>query len=112
MAVEQAKKVDRIIVFTKSDQEIPQGQIDLVNGLIATGKPVVTVSLGNPSDLLGYPDVKAYVSAYALDNWYWITPIPVSWDAAVKVIFGSKPKGRLPVTINTNYPRAFGLSYP
>lgn len=111
-AVEQASKADRIIVFTKSDQAIPQGQIDMVNGLIATGKPVVAVSLGSPGDLLGYPDVKAYISTYALDNWYWITPIPVSWEAAVKVIFGSKPKGKLPVTINANYPMNFGLSYP
>jgi len=84
----------------------------MVNGLIATGKPVVAVSLGSPGDLLGYPDVKAYISTYALDNWYWITPIPVSWEAAVKVIFGSRPKGKLPVTINTNYPINFGLSYP
>ncbi|MEC0090477.1 glycoside hydrolase family 3 protein [Paenibacillus macquariensis] len=111
-AVEQASKADRIIVFTKSDQAIPQGQIDMVNGLIATGKPMVAVSLGSPDDLLGYPDVKAYISTYALDNWYWITPIPVSWEAAVKVIFGSKPKGKLPVTINANYPINFGLSYP
>lgn len=111
-AIELAKKVDRIIVFTQSDREIPQGQIDLVNGVVATGKPVVAVSLGNPGDLLGYMDVKAYIAAYALDNWYWITPIPVSWDAAIQVIFGSKPTGKLPVTLNTSYPSDFGLSYP
>lgn len=111
-AIKLAEKADRIMVFTKSDKEIAQGQIDLVNGLMATGKPVVAVSLGNPGDILGYPDVKAYVTTYAMDNWYWITPIPVSWDAAVKVIFGSKPKGKLPVTLNSDYPRNFGLSYP
>lgn len=111
-ALEQAKKADRIIVFTQSDREIPQGQIDLVNKLVTTGKPVVAVSLGNPGDLMGYVGVKAYVSAYALDNWYWLTPIPVSWDAAIQVIFGSKPMGKLPVTLNTSYPRDFGLSYP
>ncbi|MGG1633333.1 glycoside hydrolase family 3 protein [Paenibacillus sp. NRS-1760] len=110
-AVEKAENADRIIVFTKSDQQIPQGQVDLVNGLLATGKPVAAVSLGNPSDILGYPNVKAYVSTYALDNWYWITPIPISWEAAVKVIFGSKPQGKLPVTLNNEYSRNFGLSY-
>lgn len=111
-AVEQANRADRIIVFTQSDREIPQGQMDLVNALIATGKPVVAVSLGNPGDILGYPNVKAYLSIYALDNWYWMTAVPVSWDAAVQVIFGSKPVGKLPVTINADYPDGFGLSYP
>lgn len=111
-AVEQSKQVDRIIVFTQSDREIPQGQINLVNALIATGKPVVAVSLGNPGDILGYPNVKAYISTYALDNWYWLTPVPVSWEAAIQMIFGVKPIGKLPVTINTEYPEGFGLSYP
>lgn len=111
-AVEQSKQADRIIVFTQSDREIPQGQIDLVNALIATGKPVVTVSLGNPGNILGYPNAKAYLSTYALDNWYWMTPVPVSWEAAVQVIFGAKPMGKLPVTISEDYPEGFGLSYP
>lgn len=110
-AVEHAKKADRIVVFTHSDRDILQGQLDLVNALIATGKPVVAVSLGNPGDIIGYPDVKAYVATYALDNWYWLTAIPPSWEAAVKVIFGSNPKGKLPVTISKDYPRGFGLSY-
>lgn len=111
-AVEQSKQADRMIVFTQSDREIPQGQIDLVNALIATGKPVVTVSLGNPGNILGYPNAKAYLSTYALDNWYWMTPVPVSWEAAVQVIFGAKPMGKLPVTISEDYPEGFGLSYP
>jgi beta-N-acetylhexosaminidase len=111
-AVEHTKKADRILVFTHSDRDILQGQLDLVNALIATGKPVVAVSLGNPGDILGYLDVKAYVVTYALDNWYWLTAIPPSWEAAVKVIFGSNPKGKLPVTISKDYPRGFGLSYP
>ncbi|GGH18947.1 glycoside hydrolase family 3 protein [Paenibacillus segetis] len=111
-ALEQAQSADRIIVFTYSDSQIAQGQIDLVNQLQGTGKPVVAVSLGNPNDILGYPGVSAYLATYALDTWYWMTPIPVSWDAAVRVIFGANPKGKLPVTISSAYPLGFGLSYP
>lgn len=69
-AIKQAAKADRIIVCTYSDRELLAGQVQLVNELLATGKPVVAVSLGNPSDILGYPEVGAYVATYALDNWY------------------------------------------
>ncbi|WP_088547544.1 glycoside hydrolase family 3 protein [Paenibacillus aquistagni] len=111
-AVALAKKADRILVFTQSDRQLPQGQIDLVNQLLATGKPVVTVSLGNPGDILSYPNAKAHLSTYALDNWYWLTPIPVSWEAAVQVIFGAAPKGKLPVALNGTYQEGYGLRYP
>lgn len=111
-AVSLAKDADRILVFTQSDRQLPQGQIDLVNQLLATEKPVVTVSLGNPGDILSYPHAKAHLSTYALDNWYWLTPIPVSWDAAVQVIFGAPPKGKLPVTLNETYKVGYGLRYP
>ncbi|MEK4510584.1 glycoside hydrolase family 3 protein [Paenibacillus anaericanus] len=107
-----AQSMDRIMIFTYSDREITQGQIDLVNKLSDIGKPVVAVSLGNPNDIVGYPDVAAYMATYALDTWYWLTPVPVSWESAVRVIFGSEPKGKLPVTIDGNYPQGFGLSYP
>nr|WP_051217333.1 glycoside hydrolase family 3 N-terminal domain-containing protein [Paenibacillus assamensis] len=110
-ALAKAKLVDRIIVFTQSDRKIPKGQIDLVNQLIATGKPVVTVALGNPSDIVSLPNAKAYIAAYAADTWYWTTPVPISWNASIEVIFGTNPKGKLPVTLSKEYPRDFGLSY-
>ncbi|WP_186785915.1 glycoside hydrolase family 3 protein [Paenibacillus agilis] len=110
-ALEKAKQADRIIVFTQSDRKIPKGQVDLVNQLVATGKPVVAVALGNPSDIVSYPNVKAYLTAYAADTWYWITPVPIAWNASVEVIFGTNPKGKLPVTLSKEYPRDFGLSY-
>ncbi|MCR8843562.1 glycoside hydrolase family 3 protein [Paenibacillus sp. SC116] len=110
-ALAKAEQADRIIVFTQSEHKIPKGQIDLVNQLVATGKPVVAVALGNPSDIASYPDVKAYITAYAADTWYWMTPVPISWNATVEVIFGTNPKGKLPVTLSKEYPRDFGLSY-
>ncbi|MBH5318295.1 glycoside hydrolase family 3 C-terminal domain-containing protein [Paenibacillus sp. GSMTC-2017] len=111
-ALKEATHADRIIVATFSDRELSAGQVKLVTELIATGKPVVTVSLGNPSDILSYPGARANIATYALDNWYWITPIPVSWEAAIQVVFGTKPKGKLPITLSEEYPRGFGLSYP
>lgn len=115
-AITEAKKAalwaDRIIIFTYSDKQLPEGQKQLVEAMMGTGKPVAAVSLGNPSDLTGYPGIKAYLAAYALDNWYWQTAIPVSWEAAIRVIFGEEPKGKLPITISPAYPSGFGLSYP
>ncbi|MGR7943031.1 glycoside hydrolase family 3 protein [Paenibacillus sp. M.A.Huq-81] len=110
-AVRLAETADRIAVFTYSDRQIPNGQIELVRRLTALGKPIAVVSLGLPSDITAFPDVPAYLAAYALDTWYWVTPIPVSWEAAVHVLFGTEPVGKLPLRISDEYEQGFGLRY-
>ncbi len=64
----------------------------LVQGLLATKKPVVFVAMGNPYLLRNFPDVAAYIATYST--------VPPSEIAAAKAIFGEMPiTGRLPVSI-------------
>jgi beta-N-acetylhexosaminidase len=65
---------------------------DLMNSIIATGKPVVLISLGNPYLVRRFFGVKAYIATYST--------VPPSETAAVKALYGLIPiTGRLPVTI-------------
>jgi len=108
-AVRLAEQADRILVATYSQSKLPPGQSELVRALLKTGKPVAALSLGLPYDLADYPEVDAYLASYALDRWQ--TPNPTALRAAVEVIFGKQPGGRLPVTIGDLYPCGHGLRY-
>jgi beta-N-acetylhexosaminidase len=60
--------------------------------LIATGKPVVLIALGNPYVLRNFPNVAAYLATYST--------VPPSEVAAVRALFGEiNITGHLPVTI-------------
>ena len=64
----------------------------LVQNLIATKKPVVFVSLGNPYLLRNFPDVAAYLTTFST--------VPPSEIAAAKALFGEIAiGGKLPVSI-------------
>ena len=64
----------------------------LVQGLLATKKPVVFLAMGNPYLLRNFPDVAAYLATYST--------VPPSEVAAAKAIFGEiSITGRLPVSI-------------
>ncbi len=74
----------------------------LLNRLIATDKPVILISLGNPYIVRGFPNVKAYLATYST--------VPPSEEAAVKALFGLEPiTGKLPVTIPGIAPCGAGL---
>lgn len=75
---------------------LPETQISLINSLIAAGKKVVVVSFGNPYLIQGFPDVNSYICAYA--------DAGTSIDAAIDSFYGTiKFKGKLPVSISSNY---------
>jgi beta-N-acetylhexosaminidase len=68
--------------------ELPQA----VEALIATGKPVALVALGNPYLLRSFPGVAAYMATFST--------VPPSELAAVKALLGETAiTGHLPVTI-------------
>lgn len=68
--------------------ELPQA----VEALIATGKPVALVALGNPYLLRSFPGVAAYMATFST--------VPPSELAAVKALLGEAAiTGHLPVTI-------------
>ena len=64
----------------------------LLDTLIASGKPVTLIAMGNPYLLRNFPKVAAYLTTYST--------VPPSEIAAVKALYGEMAiRGRLPVTI-------------
>jgi beta-N-acetylhexosaminidase len=60
--------------------------------LLATGKPIILVALGNPYVLRNFPNVAAYMATFS--------NVPPSEVAAVQALFGEIAiRGHLPVTI-------------
>lgn len=75
----------------------------LLSSILATNKPVVLVSLGNPYIIRSYPNVAAYLTTFST--------VPPSEAAAVKAIYGAIPfGGKLPVTIPGVAPYHAGLT--
>ncbi|WP_100012707.1 glycoside hydrolase family 3 protein [Lentibacillus sediminis] len=107
--VQRAEHADRIIVSTFSASELADGQSQLVNALEEIETPAVSISLGLPYDIKEYPDVDAHIATYAIERWG--SAVPVSWEAAVDVIYGANPGGKLPVTIEGHYEFGHGEDY-
>jgi beta-N-acetylhexosaminidase len=64
----------------------------VIEALIASGKPVTLVALGNPYLLRHFPAVAAYMATFST--------VPISEVAAVKALWGEIGiSGHLPVTI-------------
>jgi len=63
-----------------------------IDSLIASGKPLALVALGNPYLLRAYPNATAYLATFS--------SVAPSEIAAVKALWGEiAVRGRLPVTI-------------
>lgn len=107
--VAEAEGADVAVVGTFSRDRSPPYQTDLVQRLADTDTPVVVVSLGLPYELEQFGDVDAAVATYAIDLWGTASPTPIL--AALDVLAGSQPGGRLPVTVGDDYPFGHGLGY-
>ena len=71
---------------------LAEGFSKLLDRLIAAGKPVTLVALGNPYLIRRFPNVAAYLATFST--------VPPSEIAAVKALWGEIAiSGRLPVTI-------------
>lgn len=81
-------------------------QAALVEGLVATGRPVVTVALRTPWDLAAYPAARTHVCTYSI--------LPESMAALASALFGASADppfpGRLPVSIDGIAARGHGTS--
>jgi len=76
---------------------------ELLNNLIATKKPVVLVSLGNPYVVRSFSGVSAYLAT--------LTTVPPAEISAVKALLGQIPiTGKLPVTIPGVAAYQYGLT--
>jgi beta-N-acetylhexosaminidase len=67
-------------------------QARLVEALLQTGRPVVTIALRTPWDLAAYPQAGTHLCTYSI--------LPPSLEALAAVLAGAaEPRGRLPVTL-------------
>ncbi|MFG1709440.1 glycoside hydrolase family 3 protein [Nonomuraea sp. M3C6] len=98
-----------LVVVTTVNSTSSASQRNLVNALLATGKPVIIVATRNPYDIAGFPNAPTYLATYS-----WEKP---AMEATARVLFGrTDPKGKLPVTIpaadgSVLYPYGHGLRY-
>ncbi|GAA3828065.1 glycoside hydrolase family 3 protein [Amycolatopsis tucumanensis] len=108
-AVAAAGEADTVVVLTNG-LRTDTAQGDLVRELLATGKPVVAVSVQEPYDP-GYADVPTWVATY---DWRDVTMASLA-----KVLTGEiSPQGKLPVDIpagddagQIRYPFGTGLTW-
>ncbi|MGW4212876.1 glycoside hydrolase family 3 N-terminal domain-containing protein [Lentzea sp. NPDC004789] len=103
-ALAAAANADKIVVLTNNLSTRP-AQLDLLNQLVATGKPVIAVATGNPYDV-AYSNAKTWLATYSTTT--------VSVEALAKILLGeTKPQGKLPVDVPgpTPYPFGHGLTW-
>ncbi len=82
---------------------LPDSQISLINSLSSKGKKVLVISFGNPYLIQGFPDIDSYICAYA--------DAESSIDAGIDSFYGTiKFKGKLPVTISSQFKFGDGIS--
>ena len=76
----------------RSNAQLPGDYPQLMEALIASGKPVLMIALGNPYLFRHYSGVTAYMTTYST--------VEPSELAAVKALFGEIDiRGRLPISI-------------
>lgn len=91
-AVEAARASNLVLVSTFNAWTPGASQLELVNALIATGKPVIVAAVGTPYDVAYLPGAATFIAS--LDYQ------PPSLDALVEALFGEiEPGGKLPVTV-------------
>lgn len=96
----------QIVILTYNPvSKLHQGQVDVVNALLARSNTrVIVASTRNPYDLNQFPDVPTYLCCY--ENR------PAAMKALGNVLLGlQEPKGKLPVTISEQYPFGHSASY-
>ena len=99
---EKAAKYDLLIIGTIS-ASMDEMQADLVNELLATAVPAITVALRTPYDLTVYPQSQTHLCTYSI--------LPVAMHALAAALWGEIPfQGRLPVQLGELYSFGHGLS--
>jgi beta-N-acetylhexosaminidase len=91
-----------LVIIGTYDAQLYPGQRGLVEALLATGTPLVVVSLRLPYDLNHLPAVTTYLAAY--------DDRAPTLLALADALFGERaPTGYLPVPIGEQYPIGYGL---
>jgi beta-N-acetylhexosaminidase len=96
-----SSEFDLIIAGTISASMQPQ-QGAMVDQLIATGVPVITLAMRTPYDLMAYPRTDTHICTYGIQ--------PSTMAALAAALFGKIPfRGKLPVTVPGFFELGHGL---
>lgn len=91
----------RVRSGAKNSVGLPESGERVLNQVLKSSKPVVSIAFGNPYLLRGFPSMKNYVVAYG--------DMPSLQSASADAVAGKIPfSGKLPITVG-NYSRGTGL---
>ena len=92
----------RYAVVATLAADVQPAQARLVEAVLSTGVPTVTLAMRTPYDLGVYPGAQTHLCSYAI--------VPASVGAVADALFGRQPvRGRLPVAIPGLYARGHGM---
>lgn len=99
---EKAAEYNLLIIGTLSASMDGQ-QAELVNRLLATAVPTISVALRTPYDLTTYPQSRTHICTYSI--------LPAAMNAFAATLCGEIPfQGKLPVQVGDLYDFGHGLS--
>ena len=95
-AIYQVAHTSALVIMVTVNAYLDAQQVEVMRGLLQTGRPVIGIAVYNPYDLLAFPELPTYLVTYECT-------IP-ALASAVQVLFGdTMPKGRLPVSLPELY---------
>lgn len=102
-ALAAARASELVVVSTFNAWTPGATQLELVDQLLATGKPVIVAAVGTPYDVAYLPGAPTFITSMSYQ--------PPSLEAMVEAMFGEiPPRGKLPVTITA--PGSSKVLYP
>jgi len=101
-AVRDAAAGHDAVVIGTTAAYLERSQAELVDAVLSTGRPTVTVALRTPFDLAAYPAARCHVAAYGI--------LAPTLRALAAAIAGEAPfPGRLPAAVPGLHPAGHGL---
>lgn len=98
----EAAAAAEVVVVATMAANVQPAQARLVEAVLESGTPTVTVAMRTPYDLASYPGSATHLCTYAI--------VPASVGAVADALFGHAPiGGRLPVDIPGLYPHGHGM---
>ncbi|HET8923216.1 MAG TPA: glycoside hydrolase family 3 N-terminal domain-containing protein [Candidatus Acidoferrum sp.] len=90
----------------KGNVDVPAEQAALAEQVYKTGKPVITVGLGSPYLIEGFPKAETWLAAFGISD--------VAQISIARALFGEIPvRGHLPVTVpGVKLKAGFGIELP
>jgi beta-N-acetylhexosaminidase len=102
VAVADRARVADLVVVGTINASFDPAQASLVEAVLATGRPVVTVALRAPFDLASYPAAATHLATYSI--------LPESLAVLADIVVGRRqPFGHLPVAIPGLHPRGHAV---